>query len=70
LAIREVRRQMYIGVRESEARAMLARALAAQGLEGGGLVLFGGAYRLPPSLEAASDCGRLTECRFDSRLSV
>lgn len=34
---------MYIGIRESEAQAMIRTALAAAGLEDGdGLVLFGG----------------------------
>jgi len=42
-ALRLVRSKMYIGMRESEARAMIRTALAAAGLrDGDGLVLFGG----------------------------
>ena len=45
LAIREVRKHMYIGVRESEGQAMIHSALSAAGLANGyGLVLFGGKY--------------------------
>lgn len=43
LAIRHVHRQLHIGVKESEARAMMANALSAAGLVNGGcLTLFGG----------------------------
>ena len=42
-ALRLVRSKMYIGMRESEARAMTRTALTAAGLkDGDGLVLFGG----------------------------
>ncbi|KAI0063463.1 peptidase M24 [Artomyces pyxidatus] len=48
LAIRAVREQLYIGVRESEAHALMDEALAAAGLEGGSsLVLFGENAALP-----------------------
>ena len=43
LAIREVRKKMFIGMRESQARHMMASALDAAGLQGGEcLTLFGG----------------------------
>lgn len=43
MAIREVHKVMYIGIHESEARAMMAVALAAAGLQDGKcLTLFGG----------------------------
>jgi hypothetical protein len=43
MAIREVREQMYIGIRESEARTIIVKALTAAGLSDGySLVLFGG----------------------------
>lgn len=43
LAIREVRDQMYIGIRESQVRRMMESALAAAGLQDiFALVLFGG----------------------------
>lgn len=43
MAIREVRKKMYIGMHESQAREMMASALRAAGLlDGGCLTLFGG----------------------------
>ncbi|KAI0306784.1 peptidase M24 [Multifurca ochricompacta] len=48
LAIRAVRDKLHIGIRESEARRLLQRALASAGLRGGdGLVLFGENAALP-----------------------
>jgi len=45
LAIRDVHRRMYIGMHESEARSMMASALAAGGLRSGDcLTLFGGLH--------------------------
>lgn len=45
LAIRAVHQHMYIGMHESEARGLMARALAEGGLKGGScLTLFGGTY--------------------------
>lgn len=47
-AIRAAADEMYIGMRESEARALISSALAAAGLSnGGGLVLFGPNAALP-----------------------
>lgn len=49
LALREVRKYMFIGIYESEARELIRAALSAAGLEGGdGLVLFGGECMLYP----------------------
>ena len=45
LAIRAVRDEMYIGMRESEARGLMREALAAAGLRNGdSLTLFGRTY--------------------------
>jgi hypothetical protein len=44
LAIRDVHKKLYPGIRESQARTMMALALGAAGLKDGGcLTLFGGA---------------------------
>jgi hypothetical protein len=44
LAIRDVHKKLYPGIRESQARTMIAFALGAAGLKDGGcLTLFGGA---------------------------
>ena len=44
LAIRDVHKKLYPGIRESQARTMMASALGAAGLKDGGcLTLFGGA---------------------------
>jgi len=51
LAIRAVRQKLHIGIRESETRRLLQRALAAAGLQGGdGLVQFGENAALPHGL--------------------
>lgn len=43
--MRYVHKQMYIGIRESEARDMMSAALGEVGLSGGGcLTLFGGLF--------------------------
>jgi Xaa-Pro aminopeptidase len=43
LSIRAVRKRLYFGIRESEARAMMQATFASAGLKDGGcLVLFGG----------------------------
>ncbi|KAK0434058.1 peptidase M24, structural domain-containing protein [Desarmillaria tabescens] len=48
LAIRQTHKQMHIGMRESDARNLIARALADAGLkEGGCLTLFGENVALP-----------------------
>ncbi|KAF5372836.1 hypothetical protein D9758_001656 [Tetrapyrgos nigripes] len=48
LSIREVHKHLYIGIRESEARKMMASALTAAGLtDGGCLTLFGENAALP-----------------------
>ena len=44
LAIRDVHKKLYLGIRESQSRTMMALALGAAGLKDGGcLTLFGGA---------------------------
>jgi hypothetical protein len=45
LALRAARKRMYIGMRESEARALVTNAFTAAGLSGGyALTLFGRKY--------------------------
>jgi hypothetical protein len=45
LAIREVHKKLYLGIRESEAQRMMAAALSAAGFQDGGcLTLFGGMF--------------------------
>lgn len=47
LAIRDVHKLLNVGVRESEAGAMMASAFSAAGLKNGGcLTLFGGKFML------------------------
>jgi Xaa-Pro aminopeptidase len=48
LAVREVRQHAYIGIRESQVRALMLSALSAAGLESASaLVLFGGTCAFP-----------------------
>jgi hypothetical protein len=45
LAIREVHKKLYFGIRESEAQRMMAAALSAAGFQDGGcLTLYGGMF--------------------------
>ncbi|ORX38302.1 peptidase M24, structural domain-containing protein [Kockovaella imperatae] len=58
-AIRETRKRMYMGIRESETRKILDQELAKTGLKGdGGLVLFGGDAALPHGSGTDKKLGR------------
>ncbi|THV07913.1 Creatinase/aminopeptidase [Dendrothele bispora CBS 962.96] len=66
LSIREVHKRLYIGMRESEAREMIATALADAGLSNGGcLTLFGDNAALPHGSGSDRTLGQSDFALFD-----
>ncbi|KAF5386856.1 hypothetical protein D9615_001644 [Tricholomella constricta] len=71
LAIRAVHKKLHVGIRESEARAMLARALSAVGLKDGGcLTLFGENAALPHGSGTDRSLGTSDFALFDCTASL
>ncbi|GLB35093.1 putative peptidase M24B family protein [Lyophyllum shimeji] len=71
LAIRAVHKKLYIGIRESEARSMMAHALSDVGLRNGGcLTLFGENAALPHGSGADRALGRSDFALFDCTASL
>ncbi|KAJ7582622.1 peptidase M24, structural domain-containing protein [Mycena floridula] len=71
LAIRDVHKRMFIGMRESEARSMMSEALTEAGLKDGGcLTLFGENAALPHGSGSDRVLGRTDFALFDCTASL